>query len=46
MTGEVMSTLNGQYPKRSHCARMYGLRRAKRKTEKIVQELEAGHATG
>jgi predicted site-specific integrase-resolvase len=31
----------------SFCARMYGLRRAKRKTEKIVQELEAEHhATG
>lgn len=28
----------------SFCARMYGLRRAKRKTEKIVQELEAEHA--
>ena len=30
----------------SLCARMYGLRRAKRKTEKIVQELEAHDATG
>jgi putative resolvase len=31
----------------SFCARRYGLRRAKRKTEKIVQELEAEqHATG
>jgi putative resolvase len=30
----------------SFCARMYGLRRAKRKTEKIVQELEAYDATG
>ncbi len=30
----------------SFCARLYGLRRAKRKTEKIVQELEAEHATG
>ncbi len=31
----------------SFCARMYGLRRAKRKTEKIVQQLEAEqHATG
>ncbi len=31
----------------SFCARMYGLRRAKGKTEKIVQELEAEqHATG
>jgi putative resolvase len=31
----------------SFCTRMYGLRRAKRKTEKIVQELEAEqHATG
>lgn len=31
----------------SFCARMYGLRRAKRKTEQIVQELEAEqHATG
>jgi putative resolvase len=30
----------------SFCARMYGLRRAKRKTEKIVQELEAEHAIG
>jgi putative resolvase len=31
----------------SFCARMYGLHRAKRKTEKIVQELEAEqHATG
>lgn len=30
----------------SFCARMYGLRRAKRKTEKIVQELEAHDATG
>ena len=31
----------------SFCARMYGLRRAKRKTEKIVEELEAEqHATG
>ncbi|MFL5706723.1 MAG: IS607 family transposase [Ktedonobacteraceae bacterium] len=28
------------------CARLYGQRRAKRKTEKIVQELEAEHATG
>jgi len=26
------------------CARLYGQRRAKRKTEKIVQELEAEHA--
>ena len=31
----------------SFCARMYGLRRAKGKTEKIVQQLEAEqHATG
>ena len=34
----------------SFCARLYGLRRAKRKTEKIVQELQAKdeeqHATG
>jgi putative resolvase len=31
----------------SFCARMYGLRRAKRKTEQIVAELEAEHhATG
>ena len=30
----------------SFCARMYGLRRAKHKTEKIVQELEAHDATG
>jgi len=30
----------------SFCARMYGQRRAKRKTEKIVQELEAHDATG
>jgi predicted site-specific integrase-resolvase len=31
----------------SFCARMYGLRRAKRKTETIVKELEAEqHATG
>jgi putative resolvase len=30
----------------SFCARMYGQRRAKRKTEKIVEELEADHATG
>jgi putative resolvase len=30
----------------SFCARLYGQRRAKRKTEKIVQELEAEHATG
>jgi putative resolvase len=30
----------------SFCARSYGLRRAKRKTEKIVQELEAHDATG
>ena len=29
----------------SFCARLYGQRRAKRKTEKIVQELEAEHAT-
>ena len=28
----------------SFCARLYGPRRAKRKTEKIVQELEAEHA--
>ncbi len=28
----------------SYCARRYGPRRAKRKTEKIVQELEAEHA--
>ena len=27
----------------SFCARMYGLRRAKRQTEKIVQEWEAEH---
>jgi putative resolvase len=26
------------------CARLYGQRRAKRKTEKMVQELEAEHA--
>jgi len=30
----------------SFCARLYGQRRAKRKTEKIVQELEAEDATG
>jgi putative resolvase len=30
----------------SFCARLYGQRRAKRKTEKIVQELEAEHAVG
>lgn len=31
----------------SFCARLYGLRRAKRKTERIVKELEAnGNATG
>lgn len=30
----------------SFCARLYGQRRAKRKTEKIVQELEATDATG
>jgi putative resolvase len=30
----------------SFCARLYGQRRAKRKTEKIVQELEAEHAIG
>lgn len=30
----------------SFCARLYGQRRAKRKTEKIVQELVAEHATG
>jgi putative resolvase len=30
----------------SFCARLYGQRRAKRKTEKIVQELEAQDATG
>lgn len=29
----------------SFCARLYGERRAKRKTEKIVQELEAEHAS-
>jgi putative resolvase len=29
----------------SFCARLYGQRRAKRKTEKIVQELEAENAT-
>jgi putative resolvase len=29
----------------SFCTRLYGQRRAKRKTEKIVQELEAEHAT-
>jgi predicted site-specific integrase-resolvase len=29
----------------SFCARLYGQRRAKRKTEKIVQELEANDAT-
>ncbi|MFL5698354.1 MAG: hypothetical protein ACJ797_14795 [Ktedonobacteraceae bacterium] len=29
----------------SFCARLYGQRRAKRKTAKIVQELEAEHAT-
>jgi len=28
----------------SFCAKLYGQRRAKRKTEKIVQELEAEHA--
>jgi putative resolvase len=28
----------------SFCARLYGQRRAKRKTEKIVRELEAEHA--
>lgn len=28
----------------SFCARLYGQRRAKRKTERIVQELEAEHA--
>ena len=28
----------------SFCARLYGQRRAKRKTEKIVQELEAPDA--
>jgi putative resolvase len=30
----------------SFCARLYGRRRAKRKTEQIVQELEAQDATG
>ena len=30
----------------SFCSRLYGQRQAKRKTEKIVQELEAEHATG
>ncbi len=30
----------------SFCARLYGQRRAKRQTEKIVQELEAQDATG
>jgi putative resolvase len=30
----------------SFCARLYGQRRAKRKTEKIVQELEDTDATG
>lgn len=30
----------------SFCARMYGLRRAKRMTEKMIQELEAEYATG
>jgi putative resolvase len=30
----------------SFCARLYGQRRAKRKTERIVQELEAQDATG
>lgn len=30
----------------SFCARLYGQRRAKRKTEQIVQELEAKDATG
>ncbi|MFL5706485.1 MAG: IS607 family transposase [Ktedonobacteraceae bacterium] len=30
----------------SFCARLYGQRRAKRKTEQIVQELEAQDATG
>jgi predicted site-specific integrase-resolvase len=30
----------------SFCTRLYGQRRAKRKTEKIVQELEATDATG
>jgi predicted site-specific integrase-resolvase len=30
----------------SFCARLYGQRRAKRKTEKIVQELEDKNATG
>jgi len=30
----------------SFCARLYGQRRAKRKTEKIVQELEAPDAIG
>jgi putative resolvase len=30
----------------SFCARLYGQRRAKRKTEQMVQELEADHATG
>ena len=30
----------------SFCARLYGQRRAKRKTERIVQELEADRATG
>jgi putative resolvase len=30
----------------SFCVRLYGQRRAKRKTEKIVQELEAEHAIG
>jgi len=28
----------------SFCARLYGPRRAKRQTEKLVQELEAEHA--
>jgi putative resolvase len=30
----------------SFCARLYGQRRAKRKTERIIQELEAQDATG
>ncbi|GAC1629523.1 MAG: hypothetical protein NVS4B9_21390 [Ktedonobacteraceae bacterium] len=30
----------------SFCTRLYGQRQAKRKTEKIVQELEAKDATG
>ena len=30
----------------SFCARLYGQRRAKRKTEKIVEELEARDAPG